>query len=112
MNRSANLSWPFSKRVVDPAERSNAVNIYRRLFTQPRKLASLRAEFDAAVHEGSEKGTTPELIKLLRSHASKITGLVSDSPRLRKAGSSATYNSPDTQIQLERFPACKATAKS
>ena len=51
--------------------------IYRRLFTQPRKLATLRAEFDAAVHKGSADGTNPELVDLLQGHASKITSLMS-----------------------------------
>lgn len=50
---------------------------YRRLFTQPRQLAVLRAEFDAAVHHGSANGTDPELLDLLQSHASKITRLMS-----------------------------------
>lgn len=76
--RSVYLSWPFSKHVVDPVERAKAVEIYRRLFTQPRKLATLRVEFDAAVHEGSENGTTPELLHLLQGHASKITRLTSE----------------------------------
>ncbi len=77
-NRSVYLSWPFSKREVDPAERLKAVLIYRKLFTQPRKLATLRVEFDAAVHEGSENGTTPELLELLQGHASEITRLMSN----------------------------------
>ncbi len=51
--------------------------VYRRLFTQPRKLANLRAEFDAAVHKGSVNGTTPELLDQLRDHAGKINGLMS-----------------------------------
>lgn len=76
LKRSANLSWPFAKRTVDPAERAKAVLIYRRLFTQPRRLATLRAEFDAAVHEGSANGTDPELLDLLQGHAAKITGLM------------------------------------
>lgn len=50
---------------------------YRRLFTQPRQLATLRAEFDAAVHNGSANGTNPELLDLLQNHASRITGLMS-----------------------------------
>lgn len=50
--------------------------IYRRLFTQPRKLAKLRTEFDAAVHEGSENGTNPELLAMLQGHAGAITQLM------------------------------------
>lgn len=53
------------------------MEIYHRLFTQPRKLATLRVEFDAAVHEGSENGTNPQLLELLQGHASKITQLIS-----------------------------------
>ncbi len=74
----AELAWPFSKREVDPFEREKAIAVYRRLFTQPRKLATLRAEFDAAVHEGSENGTTPELLEVLQGHASKITTLMNE----------------------------------
>lgn len=51
--------------------------IYRRLFTQPRSLRTLRVEFDAAVKEGSANGTNPELLNLLQSHASKISKMMS-----------------------------------
>ena len=71
------MSWPFSKREIDPAERARAIQVYRRLFTQPKKLATLRAEFDAAVHDGSQNGTSPELLHMLQSHALKITELMS-----------------------------------
>jgi hypothetical protein len=71
------LSWPFAKRTIDPAERARAMAIYQRLFTQPRSLRTLRVEFDAAVKEGSARGTNPELLNLLQSHASKITKLMS-----------------------------------
>jgi hypothetical protein len=37
----------------------------------------LRAEFDAAVREGSANGTNPELLNLLQGHAGKITMLMS-----------------------------------
>ncbi len=53
------------------------MKIYRRLFTQPRKLATLRSEFDAAVKHGSKNGTDPELLKLLQEHATTITRLMS-----------------------------------
>lgn len=58
--------------MIDPADRLKAVEIYRRLFTQPRRLATLRAEFDAAVREASKKGTRPELVGHLRGSAVEI----------------------------------------
>lgn len=107
LNRNVYLSWPFSKRVIDPAERSKAVEIYRRLFTQPRKLATLRVEFDAAVHEGSESGTNPELLALLQGHAAKLTQLMSNNwdsvvngteqwPRMKSRRSSELTDSMQT----------------
>ncbi len=74
--RSIQLSW-FSKQELDPAERAKAVIVYQRLFTQPRKLATLRTEFDAGVKQGSKNGTDPRLLTLLQGHATSITRLMS-----------------------------------
>jgi hypothetical protein len=75
--RRDHLVWPFVKHQIDPAEQAKALVTYRRLFTQPKRLATLRVEFDAAVKEGSAHGTNPELLQLLQSHADEITRLMS-----------------------------------